>query len=64
MGPDGERLGLPYKKFAFYLMMDGAPESLKGFKEGGRKGEDVRERKEGEKERERERKFDRVRFRF
>ena len=54
MGPDGERLGLPYKKFAFYLMMDGAPESLKGFKEGGRKGEEVRERKEGEKERERE----------
>lgn len=53
MGPDGERLGLPCKKFALYLMMDGAPGSLEGFKEGGRKGEGVRERK-----------FDMVRFRF
>lgn len=29
MGPDGERLGLPSKKFEFYLMRDEAPVSLK-----------------------------------
>lgn len=53
--PDGERLGLPYKKFEFYLMKDGASMSLKVFKE---------EEREQERAMERERRFDTIRFRF
>lgn len=53
--PDGERFGLPYKKFEFYLMKDGAPMSLKVFKE---------EEREQERAMERERRFDTIRFRF
>lgn len=53
MGPDGERLGLPSKKFKLYLMRGGAPMSLKGFKEAGRERE-----REGGKE------SDMIRFRF
>lgn len=44
MGPDGERLGLPCKKFEFYLMREEALVSLKVLrKEGEREGEEEEE---------------------